>query len=688
MNVKDRLLKSLRIIIPIVVIFLMTLYCCYLYLFKGITGGDDIKFHLGNIYDVYYGMKNGLGIDSTNHLLMGAYAYNTHLFYAPLPHYAAAILMYVFGITSINAVKVFIFLLTFFAGLMFYCLAYKISKKVVVSLLSAAFFIFCPYRMFCGYARFAYAETVAMCFVPCFFYGVYSITHDKEAKAWSFLAVVVGACGLILSHPFTAISMALVAVLYMVVHFKGVWNFIKTKKGIIYSVSTVVLIILGIGFYAFPMIKSMGTGIYRISDNEAVWTTLAHVSGSTVNSTSFSGFLNLVWINSRIEANAWNLDWTPSMLVLSVCLVFVGAVLATVADLALSRLPKSKFYRLPVMIVVSFLPICFFKQRIEVYLAMALFDVMMIVAEFIKDKTEGYFEKKDWLKRNKDAVIDIIFLVVVSIVTLIFIFVGDAWKILPSIFYSCQFAWRLWSVISLTASWAFIYGINATTYIKLTKAPFYLASIIPFLMFSASQAYLEKKYAIDNNSIYSSYAEEECKKADNIGVMNEYIPNIFYDSTYKSEYSNSLYKKIKNTIGHSSRYQHDVSTYLTPAFLEGSGMVFVTELNTPSVDFDIIVNEDSLIQIPQFFYDGYQIKATNTSNESTTELEPINVDCLVSFKLNTGSYHVEVRYVGPKIRRVFNALWYVGLAGDAALGYYGIYELVSKKRKGIEQEVA
>ncbi len=688
MNVKDRLLKSARIIVPIVVIFLMTLCCCYLYLFKGIAGGDDIKFHLGNVYDVYYGMKNGLSIDSTNHLLMGAYAYNTHLFYAPLPHYGAAILMYIFGITSINAVKTFVFLLTFFAGVMFYCLAYKISKKVVVSLLSAAFFIFCPYRMFCGYARFAYAETIAMCFIPCFFYGIYSITHDNEPKALSFLTVVVGACGLILSHPFTAVTMALVAILYMAVHFKGVWSFIKTKKGIIYSLSAVVLIILGVGFYAFPMVKALGSGLYRISDDAAVWTTYEHVSGSTLNSSAFSGFFNFVWINSKIEANAWNTDWSPAMLTLSVCLVFIGAILAAVADFALGKLPFNKFYRLPIMIVVSFLPICFFVQRIEVYLSLALYDVILIIAEYLKEKTEGYFEKKGWFKRNKDAVIDLIFLVVVSAIALVFIYVGKAWKIVPSFFYSCQFAWRLWSVVSLTTSWAFICGINATTYIKNTKAPFYLAAIVPFLLFSTSQAYLEKKYVIDNSSIYQSYAEEECKQANNIGVMNEYIPAIFYDSSYKSEYSNSLYRKIRNTIGYSSRYQRDTSSYLTPVFLEGSGMAFVTELNTPSVDFEISVDDEALIQIPQFFYDGYEIKATDTSNKVTTELEPVNVDCLVSFKLNAGSYRVEVRYVGPKVRRVFNVLWYVGLAGDVALGSYGIYELINKKHKEKEQEVA
>ncbi len=667
----------------------MTLCCCYLYLFKGITSGDDFRFHMGNIYECYYGMKNGLGIDSTNHLMMGAYAYNTHLFYAPFPHYGAAILMYVFNLDTITAVKWFVSLMTLFSGLMFYFLSYKMSKKISVGLLGAAFFVFCPYRMFCGYARFAYAETIAMTFIPCFFYGIYSITHDQSPKAWSFLSVIVGACGLILSHPFTAIVFALFAILYMIVHFKGVWNFLKTKKGMIYALSSVVLIILGVGFYAFPMVKALGSGIYRMSDSNAVWTTYAHVSGSTKNSSAFSGFLNLFWIQNRIDSNNWNMEWTPTSLSLSIALVFVGALLATVADFGLSKLPNNKYYRLPIMMIVSFLPICFFKQRIEVYLAMALFDIMMIVTEFIKEKTNGSFNKKDWFKRNKETVIDLVFLIVISSIALIFIYVGEAWKNVPSAFYSCQFAWRLWSLISLTASLAFVYAINATTYIKMTKAPFYLASVVPFLLFSSSQAYVEKKYAIDSNSVWKQYGESECINNNNIGVMNEYIPLCFYDNDYSPEYSNSLYYRIKRTIGSASKYQHTKEDYILPVFLKGSGSVEVTALNTPSVDFAITANEDSLIQIPQFFYDGYEIKAYDENHESISELEPINVDSLVSFNLNKGSYQIEVRYVGPKLRRIFSALWYVGLAGDIALGAFGIYEFVSDiKQKKKEQETA
>ncbi len=681
LSIENKHLKlAIKITLPLIVIGLMTLCCCYLYLFDGITSGDDFRFHMGNIYEVYYGLKNGLSIDSTNHLMMGAYAYNTHLFYAPLPHYAAGIMMYVFNLTTIEAVKWFMSLMNFFAGIMFYCLAYKMTKKMSVSLLSAAFFLFCPYRMFCGLARFAYAETIAMCFIPCFFYGIYSVTHDETPKAWSFLSVILGGCGLILSHPFTAICMALFAVLYMVVNFKGVWRFLKTKKGIIYSVSTVVLIIMGVGFYAFPMVQALGTGIYRMSDANAVWTTYAHVSASTLNSSSFSGFLNLVWIASRIEANAWNLDWTPALLSLSVSLVAVGGILAAIADLILSRLPNNKYYRLPIMLIVSYLPICFFKQRIEVYLAMALFDVMLIVTEFIKDKSEGYFEKKGWFKRNKGIVIDVSFLLIVTAIAIVFIYVPGAWKNVPSAFYSCQFAWRLWSVVSLSMSLLFVYGLNATTYIKKVKTPFYLASILPFLMFSASQGYVEKKYLIDNNGVWKEFGQTQCEEASNIGVMNEYIPLSFYDENYSPSYSNSLFRTIKSTIGSYWLYQHTADDYLTPVFLEGSGSIIVTDLNTPSVDLSIVVSEDALIQIPQFFYDGYLITAYDELSDKTIELEPTNVDDLVSFKLPAGNYDVEVRYIGPKLRRVFNILFYVGLAGTASLAGYGIYESILRKK--------
>ena len=686
LSIKNKhLAKAIKITLPFLIVGLMTLCCCYIYLFEGITSGDDFCFHMGNIYEVYYGLKNGLSLDSTNHIMMGAYAYNTHLFYAPLPHYAAGIMMYVFDMDTISAVKWFISLMTFFAGIMFYCLAYKMTKKMSVSLLSAAFFMFCPYRMFCGLARFAYAETIAMCFIPCFFYGIYSVTHDESPKAFSFLSIIVGACGLILSHPFTAICMALFAILYMVVNFKGVCKFIKTKKGIIYSVSTVILIILGVGFYAFPMVEALGSGIYRVSDDTAMWTNYAHVAASTKNSSAFSGFLNLFWVASRIEANAWNLEWTPALLSLSVSLVAVGGILSAIADLVLSRFPNNKYYRLPIMIIVSYLPICFFKQRIEVYLAMALFDVMLIVTEFIKDKADGYFEKKGWFKRNKAIVIDVSFLLIISALTMIFIYVPEAWKNVPSAFYTCQFAWRLWSIMSLAMSLLFVYGLNATTYIKKVKTPFYLASIVPFLMFSCSQAYMEKKYLIDSGAAWKTYGETECIQTNNVGVMNEYIPLSFYDADYTPSYSNSLWYKIKSTIGYSYLYQHTAEEYLTPAFLEGSGSSVVFELNTPSVDFLITAEEDSLIQIPQFYYDGYIITAYDGNRSISMELEAINVDDLVAFSLPKGTYEVEVRYVGPTIRRVFNILFYVGLAGNVSLAGFGIYESVSKKKKDLEQ---
>ena len=106
MQRNDIVKRIINIAVPLLFLVGITLISSFLYLQPGISTGDDYTFHLGNIYDAYYGMKNGLSIDSSNHNMMGIYAYNTHLFYAPFPHYFAALIMLIFNASSIDAVKI------------------------------------------------------------------------------------------------------------------------------------------------------------------------------------------------------------------------------------------------------------------------------------------------------------------------------------------------------------------------------------------------------------------------------------------------------------------------------------------------------------------------------------------------------------------------------------------------------
>ena len=151
--------------------------------------------------------------------------------------------MIIFNCSNIVAVKLSISIFCFIGALFFYFFAKKISNSITVSLLSAAFFVFCPYRMFCGYCRFAYAETIAISILPVLFYGIYSIAHDERPTYRSYIAITLGVSGLILSHPFTALSAMILALVYMAVKFKATWNMLRSKKGLILSISTALLIL-------------------------------------------------------------------------------------------------------------------------------------------------------------------------------------------------------------------------------------------------------------------------------------------------------------------------------------------------------------------------------------------------------------------------------------------------------------
>ena len=676
----------LEIAIPLLVIVIFTIISSFVYLYQGIATGDDFSFHCGNVYDVYYGLTHGLSIDSTNHVLMGIYGYNTHLFYAPLAHYFAAISMIIFHIGTIEAIKFTVSFFSFIGALSFYLFAKKVSKNIAVSLIATAFFVFCPYRAFCSYCRFAIAETVAISLIPVLFYGIYSITHDEKPRYFSFLMVVLGISGLVLTHPFTALMSAIIALIYMAVKYKQVWGFLKDKKGLILTASTVLLIFMLIGFYFFPMMMAKNTGLYRISDPIATWTNYKHVSDSTANSWHFSGFLNLDWISGRYGDGKWPTLDTPSKMVLGGVLLLVGAIIVAIIDHFFPRFIKNKYLVGGIAVTTSILPLLFFVQRIEIYLALVVFDVVYFVSKHFNVEVENKEENKEqgWLKIHKETFIDVIFLVATSILLLVLIFIDQSWYLMPEIFYSSQFAWRLWSVMSMNAAWLFLILVNTLCQYK-NKIAFIAVSVAPALLFAFAQSYPEKRVAITypnaKGNIYQKFDMEEAVKRGNIGVMNEYIPIIFYDNTYQSEYTNSLYSRIKLTIGKANQYVHTAENYIEPAFLTGDGTMTCKELNSPNVIFNATINEDSLVQIPQFYYDGYVISLCDTSGKHISNAKVLNVDSLVSFNISQGEYIIKVTYKGPAVRQAFNVVFYFGLSGVIALSVLGIREYILEKRR-------
>ena len=149
------------------------------------------------------------------------------------------------------------------------------------------------------------------------------------------------------------------------------------------------------------------------------------------------------------------------------------------------------------------------------------------------------------------------------------------------------------------------------------------------------------------------------------GSQNEYVPMVFRQSDYRSEYSASLYPTIRKQIYGNSPYRWGMENYIAPAFLEGSGFLTITSLHSPEATFDVVISSDNaLVQLPQFYYEGYEMAL---SGDSSYQVKGIYVDGLVSFNLKKGTYQASLKWVGLTSYRVGVPLFFVGLAGCVAL---------------------
>lgn len=155
----------------------------YVFFNNGMPSGDDIHFHLSEIYDVYNAAINGLNPFGPNTIAMGNVAYNAHMFYAPLPHLFAGELMYLFhniGMTAVVAMKTTDIIFIAISGFYSYALGKRMTKSNIGGLILGIAYIFHPYRIFCMICRCAFSESIAISLIPVIFYGVYSLLNEKK----------------------------------------------------------------------------------------------------------------------------------------------------------------------------------------------------------------------------------------------------------------------------------------------------------------------------------------------------------------------------------------------------------------------------------------------------------------------------------------------------------------------------
>ncbi|MGN1261447.1 MAG: 6-pyruvoyl-tetrahydropterin synthase-related protein [Candidatus Enteromonas sp.] len=625
-----------------------------------LQGGDDSLWHRIWPLDLSIGFQNGyFGLNSPSHTLMGNLGLGTYLFYGPLPHYFVAILHTVFPFISINwGLKIMSLATTFAGGVWTYSLCRRICKDDLCALMLGFCFIFSPYRINCILYRAAYPEAVAMSFAPLLFLGVQGLI-DQEFKPKTFTCCVLGVSCLILSHPFTALVFILAAAVYLLIAYRWIVPFFHDKKAIIYGVSSVLLVFGLVGWYFFPMIQYLGSGLYNVSDPILMWTNVAHLQGSIAHSSQFSGFLRPGWLDLYNFPNPGNETW-GSWVRDYVAFGFFGA-LGVFLMTFLSR--KHYTYLGAVLGAMASLLSLLFSSRQECFLVIPLFAVSLLLIGISKEeaieKQQVSLDYKEMSKRP-----EFYWAIAFFLFSFLCVYVPGIWEILPKVFLNAQFAWRFWRAVLFLAIVIVAYLVRPVSRSNITRGGL---AILMTMSFLSCMGPIDKRFVNYTGSVRPEPTIAMIQSQKTMGCQNEYVPRVFKKgSGYKSEYPNSLYSEIYRDINDAKEsYQFTMEDYLDPAFLEGSGTFVITSLNSPQATFDVVVETDeALVQLPQFYYDGYVLELRG---DRSAKIKGEYVDGLVSFRLEKGNYEADLRWVGTVSYQVFSPIFPVAIIGLLAL---------------------
>lgn len=659
-----------------------------------ITGGDDVATHISLVYDLVYGFEHGF-FYSTNHVYLGIFAYDASLFYGMFPHYVAAILKYLFswaGLNVIGSIKLVSIISQMVGTIFTYKLALLITKNKTISLGCGFLFAFMPYRIFCFYFRFAWAEAIATCFIPIFFYALYRIfVYDKKIYVAPFILLVTSLAMEIMSHPFSAILTVFAGVIVVLFNIKNIILKIKEKniRWFTYLGISVVLEIGLVFVFVFPMLQALESGIYRVSYDDIMWTSLEAIISRIPMSNQFSGFLNFFWLGDyNIQSS------TDSVTLWAVGItLFVFIIIAVyVVDYLILKYCKYQgkwlyLIRALITFVIMFVPNIFASQRIETYLAMSLFYVLYLILYILplkkwlcfENEVESYNKsvKEESLSLIKDN--NIYACLLILIIGFLYLYTSFIWKISPSFLYMGQFPFRFWSIVGMFMIILVCYLIKPFIKIKAVQ-PIFIG--LSCFLLTLDMGMVDKRLFSLPNENPGSF-EPDMQWIMNIrefGAQNEYMPQIIYDiyrGDVKPSYPNSLANKVGLYVVNKLTMIFDMENYITPQFLEGEGDIDIFYLNTPDVKFNVVTNSDNnLIQIPQFYYDGYNAKAVFENGE-TQNLEVVNVDGLVSCYAPKGTYQLEFTFPGNTLKQ---AGWYVLSFSIVGVISFAIYGYLNRKK--------
>ena len=661
----ERTKKILNKIFPYSVLLAISIIGTYIVFYDGFAWGSDFQFHFSSMLDKYNTiLENGSFSVISGNLALGLGVGNG-LFYSPLSHIIpvlVALILKVFGISLLSAFKITFVLNVFLSGVFMYRFAMHFTKSnKIASLLASATYILYPYRLFNAFCRLAIAEAFSFLFIPLFLMGLYDITHMGKEKInlIPFCEVILGGALLYLTHNITALFVFIIGIIYLIANIGKLIPLLKHKKYILCASVSVILLVGITSIMLFSQFELMNTGLYNLTDEIKMWTNPEKVASRGGEEFSFCGFLNISFLKGK--------DIKASTLYLEMLFYFLGCGLFTVSEALLKKVEKLGNYTLFISCVLLFGIPTIILPRLEVYFGLIVFFLVYLFIYYTKEKSE---------KPQKKIYKSVLFWFSIGVIIVAFIFMelGELWLYMPRLLRNIQFPWRLWSLVQISAS--ILVGI-ISNYLG-TKRISYIAfaCVVGFLMVS-NQALVEKRLAHYEGKRWEEGINEEMYEThSSIGFNSEYCPQVFFDKAYRSNYQKSLYYKIKYVIPYDFNY--DKYYFYQPVALDGNGAITVNSAFAPNYEMEIKAEEQIIVQMPLIYYPGYKINIENTETNGKIKLNGENIDGLVAFTLNKGSYSVTTEYEGTTLRKISVVFTVISsLAVVLAIGY----EIITKKRE-------
>lgn len=621
-------------------ILLISLIPSIILINKGFIKGHDNEFHYAQIKDLYDSFKSGhfsffLNYETANYLGMGV-----RLMYGSFSHIITAaigLIICPFGFSLTFSMKIVMFMSIFLSGIFTFKFTRRLTNNNLVSIISSSIYMLFPYRFCLIYVRNAYAETVALTFIPLVFLGMYDVLKSHKNDVKPFLEIIIGISLLLWTHNITALFTVIFVVIYALFYIDDIKLQLKEKNFFIKTIVSIIFILSLGSILLLPMLESKKANLYRVFDSEAMRTNITTLKEAIDSS--------LAYLTAGLNFNYKNNMYSFILLSITSYLTyyFVMKLLKdrnenNIIRLVLSSLSFLVCIILSVLINVDYI----------VWLGLLLTSVLYFIPYYPKIlKTE--------VKYN-----EIISFLVLIIITLLLIGTKTIWDILPEFLYNIQFPWRLWGTLGFFIAIIIalvLNNIKISNYLKYACCLIIGISIVIIKPISINEYNYNEEYCWSEEY---SITEKYTYNIYSAGWQLEYFTTSFLEGSksafWWNIYSNYLYNK---ELGEAP---------LIAGILDGQATVSNYEYNEGVITFHLECSKESLIEVARVYYKGYKVLLKDENGNI------YNIDCFenesyVAFKTDL-SGDVTIYYNGTVCTKLGTSLTFISLICYISIVFY------------------